>query len=211
MARPQRRFLPERALVGKMAECAIVAKERGQEYWDGDPQYGFGGYHYDGHWRSIADRFVNHYKLKASHKVLEIGCGKGYLLYELTQAVPGLHVVGVDISNYAIAHAKAEVRSALRIANCIDLPFEDGEFDLVIAIKTLRDLRIYELHLAILEIQRVGSCHRFICDESYRSEAEKVRALLHQLTWETLYTPSEWEWFLKKSGFSGDTDFIYFE
>jgi SAM-dependent methyltransferase len=209
--RAKRRELPARALSGEMAACAEIAKQRGFDYWDGDPKYGFGGYHFDGRWRQVAEAFAEHYGLKAGQRVLEIGCGKGFLLYELTQAVPGLEVAGVDISRYAIDNAKPEVKSCLHLADCTRLPFDDASFDLVIAIKTLRDLKNFELFAAVQEIQRVGRGHRFICDESYRSEEEKVRALFHQLTWESLYTPAEWDWFLAQAGYRGDTDFVFFE
>ena len=37
-----------------------------------------------------------------------------HLLYELTQVVPGLVVKGIDISQYALEHAKEEVRDKLQ-------------------------------------------------------------------------------------------------
>src|SRR5829696_6279687 len=80
------------------AECATIAKNWGYDYWDGDRGHGYGGYHYDGRWRSIAEDIVKHYGLKAGDKILDIGCGKAFLLYEFTQIVPGIEVHGIDIS-----------------------------------------------------------------------------------------------------------------
>ncbi len=42
------------------AICAEVAKKYGQDYWDGERQYGYGGYKYDGRWLPIAQGIVIH-------------------------------------------------------------------------------------------------------------------------------------------------------
>ena len=72
------------------AECAVIAKQYGYDYWDGDRKYGYGGYRYDGRWRSVAEKMANHYKLKPGMKILDVGCGMAHLLYEFTQVVPGI-------------------------------------------------------------------------------------------------------------------------
>ena len=77
------------------AEAATLAKQWGRDYWDGDRRPGYGGYRYDGRWRKVADALVAHYGLKAGDRVLDIGCGKAFLLYDLTQACPGIEVAGI--------------------------------------------------------------------------------------------------------------------
>ena len=111
------------------AECAKVAKEYGYDYWDGDRKYGYGGYRYDGRWRSVAQKLADHYNLKAGQKVLDVGCGMAHLLYELTQVVPGLDIYGIDISQYALEHAKEEIRDRLQYGQAQDIPFGNKEFD----------------------------------------------------------------------------------
>ena len=45
---------------------------------------------------------IKHYKLNSNSKILDVGCGKGFLLYELLKLKPGLKIYGFDISSYAI-------------------------------------------------------------------------------------------------------------
>jgi protein-L-isoaspartate(D-aspartate) O-methyltransferase len=104
------RALSRFALQFPKAEAAKLAKKWDVEYWDGDRKTGYGGYSYDGRWRKVADAMVQHYGIKAGDRILDVGCGKGFLLYDLTQACPGVTVAGIDVSHYAIAHAKEEVR-----------------------------------------------------------------------------------------------------
>lgn len=193
------------------AEAARLARQFGRDYWDGDRKVGYGGYHYDGRWRKVADAMVAHYGLEPGMRVLDVGCGKGFLLYDLTQAVPGLEVHGIDISEYAIEHAKEEVRPFLQVTSATDLPFEDRSFDFVYSINTLHNLYCYELHKALQEMERVARGPRYLCVESYRSEEEKVNLLYWQLTCESFYTPAEWDWIFERAGYTGDHSFIYFE
>ncbi|GFI16215.1 demethylmenaquinone methyltransferase [Lachnospiraceae bacterium] len=193
------------------AECARIAKEYGYDYWDGDRRYGYGGYHYDGRWRSVARRLAKHYQLTAGQKVLDVGCGMAHLLYELTQEVPGLIVNGIDISNYALEHAKKEVRERLVYGQAQKIPFENNEFDLVISLTTLHNLKIYDLKKAVQEIERVSRKNSYIMVESFRNDREEVNMLYWQLTCASYYSVDEWEWLYKEWGYTGDYSFIYFE
>lgn len=193
------------------AEAAKVAKQFGKDYWDGDRKFGYGGMRYDGRWRVVAEGMAKHYGLKLGDRILDVGCGKGFLLYDFTQAVPGVEVCGIDVSQYAIENAKEEVRPFLTQGHANKLPFPDASFDLVISINTLHNLYCYDLDIALREIQRVGKKHRYIVVESYRNEEEKANLLYWQLTCESFYTPAEWEWWFKRCGYDGDWSFIYFE
>jgi SAM-dependent methyltransferase len=201
----------ERVTAYDKAECATVAKQWGFDYWDGDRQYGYGGYRYDGRWKPVAEAMAAHYGLKSGDRVLDVGCGKGFLLHELAQAVPGLEVAGIDISEYGIAHAKDDVRPFLKTGPCTTLPWPDSHFDFVYSINVFHNLYNYELWAALKEMQRVGREHRYICAESYRNEREKANLLYWQLTCESFYTPAEWQWFFAQAGYNGDHGFIYFE
>ena len=128
------------------AECAEVAKQWGRDYWDGERTTGYGGMRYDGRWRPVAGKMAAHYGIKPGHKILDVGCGKGFLLYELSQVVPGVEVAGIDISDYAIEHAKEEIKPALKQGHARELAFEDDSFDFVVSITTLHTQYTLPLH-----------------------------------------------------------------
>jgi len=193
------------------AEAAEKAKAFGFDYWDGDRRYGYGGYRYDGRWLPVAQAIATHYGLEAGDRVLDIGCGKAFLLYELTRAVPGLEVHGVDISEYAVANAKQEVRERLQVASAVELPFPADHFDLCISLNVFHNLYCYDLERALREMQRVMRGNGYIVVESYRNASEKANLLYWQLTCEGFYTPQEWEWWYERCGYTGDHSFIYFE
>ena len=201
----------ERVVSYNKAECAEVAIQYGKDYWDGERQYGYGGYKYDGRWRPVAEAMAKHYGIKPGDKILDVGCGKGYLLFEFTQALPGVEVAGLDISEYAIENAKEEVKPFLTAGNATSMPYEDGYFDYIISITTLHNLYNYELRKALQEIERVGKQNKHVIIESYRNEREKANLLYWQLTCRSFYTPEEWEWFMTESGYTGDYSYIVFE
>jgi len=201
----------ERVLEHHKAECAQEAKKFGKNYWDGDRKYGYGGYTYDGRWRSVAEDMIRHYGLEEGQSVLDIGCGKGFLLYEIKQLIPGLNVQGIDISDYAVENAKEEIKPYLKVGTACQLPYADKQFDFVYSLTTLHSLYVYDLEKAFQEISRVSKKDGYIVVESYRNEQEKTNLLYWQLTCECLYTPDEWKWLFKKFGYKGDYSFIYFE
>ncbi len=201
----------ERVIGNDKAECAKIAKEYGYDYWDGERKYGYGGYSYDGRWRSVAEKLVQHYHLEAGQKVLYVGCGMAHLLFELTQAVPGLQVEGVDISDYALGHAKEEVRGKLRYARAQELPFGKDEFDLVISLATLHNLKVFDLKKAVQEIERVSKKNSYIMVDSFRNDNEEVNLLYWQITCASYYSVEEWEWLYQEWGYTGDYSFIFFE
>jgi ubiquinone/menaquinone biosynthesis C-methylase UbiE len=159
----------------------------------------------------MARDLANHYGLKAGDWILDVGCAKGFLLHDFTQVVPGIEVAGIDISTYAIEHAKEEVKPFLQVGNATSLPFPDKSFDLVVSINTLHNLRIHDLVKALRELERVSRRHKYLIVDGYRTEEEKVNLMYWQITCESLFTPEEWEWIFRQAGYTGDYACIYYE
>lgn len=194
------------------AKAAELAKKFDYDYWDGDRRICYGGYRYlEGRWEKVARAISEHYKLPKNPKILDIGCGKGYLLFDILKVIPDAEIHGIDISNYAIENSKTEVRDCLRIGNATNLPWPDNTFDLVISINTLHCLHAYDLEKALSEIERVGKLNKYLCVESYRTEEEKANLLYWQVSCEAFNTPDEWHWWFEHTGYTGDHSFIYFE
>lgn len=193
------------------AEVAELAIQYGYDYWDGSRETGYGGYRYDGRWRKVADAMRDTYGLKPGMRVLDVGAGKGFLMHDLMESVPGLEVEGIDISAYAQAHAMESVRDRIKVGNANSLPWPDKHFDLVISITTLHNLYIHDLFAALGEMERVGRGGKYLCVEGYRNEREKVNLMYWQLTCRAFHTPAEWEWIFDRAGYTGDHEFIFFE
>jgi len=205
-----------RDYIGRMnddkIECMKIAKRYDKDYWDGDRRYGFGGYKYiPGRWEPIAKKLIEMYKLTNDSKILDVGSGKGFLLYEIKKLLPNAELAGFDISEYAIQNAKEEIKDNLFIQKAQDtLKFDDNYFDLVISINSLHNLKIQDFYSAIREVERVGK-NKFVVVESYRNEQELFNLECWALTGECFFSVDEWEWIYNQFGYTGDYEFIYFE
>jgi ubiquinone/menaquinone biosynthesis C-methylase UbiE len=192
--------------------CMKIAKQYEKDYWDGDRRYGYGGYKYmPGRWEPVAEELIKIYKLTNQSSVLDIGCGKAYLLYEMKLLLPGLKVTGFDISGHGLTEAKKEIREFLFIHKAQEqYPFEDNEFDLVISLGCFHNLRIFELQTALSEMERVGK-QGYLMLESCRNEQELFNLQCWALTCESFFDHEEWPWLYQHFGYKGDYEFIYFE
>ncbi|MDA9637014.1 class I SAM-dependent methyltransferase [SAR86 cluster bacterium] len=199
-------------MIDEKIKCMHKAKEYEYDYWDGDRRFGYGGYKFlPGRWKPVAQSLIKEYGLTNTSNILDVGCGKAFLLYELKLLLPELKIKGFDISNHGLSEAKEEIKKDLFIHKAQDkYPFEDKEFDLVISLGCLHNLRIFELESALGEIQRVGK-QGYVMLESYRSEEEQFNLQCWALTCESFFDKKEWEWIYNHFGYEGDFEFIYFE
>jgi len=199
-------------MVDEKILCMHKAKEYEEDYWDGDRRFGYGGYKYlPGRWKPVAESLIETYNLNNSSSILDVGCGKGFLLHEIKLLLPEITIKGFDISNHGLSCALDSVKDDLFIHKAQEpYPFKDNEFDLVISLGCLHNLRLMELEVALGEIERVGK-QGYVMLESYRNEAEQFNLQCWALTCESFFDEGEWVWLYNHFGYRGDYEFIYFE
>jgi len=206
----------KRDYLGRMfnekAKCMNLAKKYDFDYWDGSRNTGYGGYKYiKGYWGDMAKNLIDDYKLKDGSKVLDVGCGKSFLLHEMKLLKPNLNIMGFDASNYALEHNTKLTKPFVYNQKAQEpFKYKNKEIDLVISINTLHNLKLYDLKKSILEINRVGK-QAYIVVESYRNEKELFNLQCWALTCESFFSVDEWQWIYNEFNYKGDYEFIFFE
>lgn len=192
--------------------CMNVARKYSYSFWDGDRKYGYGGYKYiPGRWTKVAKKLIKKFKLTNQSKILDIGCGKGFLLFEIKKILPKIQITGFDISSYGIKKAPKEIRKNFYIHRAQEkTKYKNQYFDLVFTLATLHNLKIYELSKSINEINRISK-QAYIMVESYRNEKELFNLQCWALTCESFFSKDEWIWIFKKLKYKGFYEFIYFK
>lgn len=192
--------------------CMIEAKKYGKNYWDGKRKFGYGGYRYiPNRLTEIVKKIKKKFKLSNKSKILDVGCGKGYLLYEIKKILPYAKIIGIDSSSYAIRKAKKEIKKNIFLGKAEQkYPFKRQYFDLAISFGCFHNLKIYNLKKALKEIQRVSK-NTYIMVESYRNEKELFNLQCWALTCESFFSKKEWEWLFKEFEYNRNYEFIYFE
>ena len=189
----------------KTEEHRAIARKYGKDFFDGDRKVGYGGFRYDPkYWTEVVKDISNYYELKSGDKILDVGCGKGFMLYDFFKLNSQFDIYGIDISEYAIDNAKEEVKNFCKVANATDLPFADKSIDVSISITTLHNLEEKELVRALLEIERVTKRGSFITLDAYRNNEERDRMEAWNLTAKTVMHVDEWKQFFNDIGYTGD-------
>ena len=178
-------------------------------YFDSERRYGYGGYNYNARFfTEVVKEFIYYYDLKPGAKILDVGCGKGFMLHDFKQAMPSLEVAGIDISDYALSKAMPDVAPFLQKACCSQLPFADKSFDLVIAISTIHNLDLQGVRKSLKEISRVSRGEAFIKVNGYKNLKERETLENWNLVAKTILRESEWEELFAETGYTGDYDFF---
>jgi len=179
----------------------------GYNYFD-DESYGvgYGGYHYDGRYAGSVEAMIAHYGLKPGARVLEMGCAKGFVLCEFLKH--DMAVAGIDLSDYAVANAVAEVRPFITQGSCERLAWEDGAFHLVYSKETLPHLTEAQLPAAIAEAQRVCRTNNIFFEIQVGND-DKARHLITAWdeTHQTVRSADWWRQFLLDQNFRGQAHF----
>ncbi len=201
--------------IGRMnnnkVECMKIARQFSYDFWDGDRKFGYGGHKYiDGYWEDVAKSFIKDYNLNNESKILDVGCGKGFLLYEITKILPNIEIYGFDISEYAIKNSKEEISNKLFVHNAANkTKFQNNQFDLVFSLATLHNLNFTPLLNSIKEISRISK-KSYIMIESYRTEEELFNLQCWALTCNAFYSKQDWLDIFSLCKYEGDYEFIYF-
>jgi len=206
----------KRDYIGRMFNQKVYAMKKARkfefDYWDGKRKYGYGGYKYiPGKWRPVAKKIIKKYRLTNNSRILDVGCGKGFLLFEIKKILPNLKIRGFDISKHALKNSKPEIKKYLFHHNIKKrFPFKSKSFDLVISLNCIHNLILPDLEKSVKEIQRVGK-KGYILAEGYRNEKELFNLQCWALTAECYFNDNEWKWIFKHCKYNGDYEFIYFE
>lgn len=198
-------------LSGKTAERVAIACEFGEQYFDGPREVGYGGYRYDGRWIPIAEDIVRHFGLKRGHRVLDIGCAKGFLVKDLMKACPGLEPFGLDVSEYALMHCEPEVVGRLHLGSADRLPFPDRSFHAVISINTIHNLDHDGVFRALREIERLAPGRAFVQVDAYHTPEQRELFMQWVLTARFHDYPAGWQRIFGEAGYTGDWDWTVLE
>jgi arsenite methyltransferase len=96
--------------------------------------------------------------LSPGEKVLDVGCGPGYLAEEMARDVgPDGEVCGIDISESMLALARdrcsASSQVSLRAGRCEEIPYGDGVFDAAVSVQVYE--YVQDIERALAELFRV--------------------------------------------------------
>jgi ubiquinone/menaquinone biosynthesis C-methylase UbiE len=189
----------------KTHEDQEIARKFDKRFFDGSRNHGYGGFNYNKRfWENVIPDFQHHWGLAKGDLILDIGCAKGFMLYDMQHIIPGIEIRGIDISEYAIANAMEEVKEFCQVGNAKSLPFDDKSIDVSISITTLHNLEQKDLETALLEIERVSKRGSFITLDAYRNNEEKDRMEAWNLTAKTVMHVNDWKVFIQDIGYTGD-------
>jgi 2-polyprenyl-3-methyl-5-hydroxy-6-metoxy-1,4-benzoquinol methylase len=204
---PRKDLIQERLQVSE--EDRKIAQQFGRDYFDGPRRLGLGGYTYNPkYFKPVVEDMIAHYGLKAGDSVLDIGSCKGFMLHDFLEALPGLKVAGIDISDYTLENTLPSVKAFCQKASCDQLPFPDKSFDLVISIATIHNLDYAGVKKSLQEIVRVSRKHAFIKVNGYRTEEERQALEGWNLVAKTILHVDEWRTLFKEVGYQGDYSFF---
>jgi SAM-dependent methyltransferase len=186
-------------------EHRAIARKFDIEYFDGDRLTGYGGYHYNPRfWTDTVRRFRDHYKLNEDARILDVGCAKGFMMYDFGLLMPKAEIRGIDISKYAHANCKPEMKPFMQVASANNIPFPDKYFDLVICINTIHNLPLIDCKQALREIQRVTRKDAFVVNDAWHTEAERKSMLKWNLTALTYMNVEDWKRLFMEVAYTGD-------
>ncbi|MBT3237401.1 MAG: class I SAM-dependent methyltransferase [Rhodospirillaceae bacterium] len=194
----------KRAVEKRKIANRIVAWELGQEYYDGARENGYGGFSYDGRWKTLIPKIIDRYDLTSDSAVLDLGSKKGFFVKDMKECLPGVTVRGIESHPYPIETGLDEVRPDIVMAPYTELPFPDDSFDFVLGFSTVYMLNIGDVIKCLKEIQRVGRGKSYITVAGYRTAEERDLFMSWTLIGSTVLHEDDWLELFDTVGYTGD-------
>ena len=105
-------------LTSKTKRDKLIAQKFGKEFFDGSRNHGYGGFSYNPRfWQPVVPTFQKYWNLKSGDSLLDIGCAKGFMLYDLKQSIPGINCF-ISYSINPFAHPISNNESPLLRFQC---------------------------------------------------------------------------------------------
>jgi len=190
--------------VEKKPEDIKIARKFDREFFDGSRKTGYGGYQYnEKYWSTVVKDISDFYNLNSSSRILDVGCAKGFMVFDMINYLNNKNIFGIDISNYAISNGKKEVLNNIFIGEAHDIKFPDQFFDLAVSITTIHNYDIEGVKQCLRELNRISK-KSFITVDAYRNEEEKKQMFEWNLTAKTILHVDEWVKLFNEVDFNGD-------
>ncbi len=185
-----------------------LAYEFDYEYFDGPRRLGLGGYKYiPGYWEKVVEDFIDFYQLDQDSSILDVGCGKGFMLFDFSQKIPEIRIKGLEISSYCKKNALPIIYPHIDLGCCSSLPYESNTFDLAISIASIHNLDINGVKRSLKELIRVSK-KSFIKVNGYRTDEEKNKLEQWNLVAKTILHIDEWEKVFEEVGYDREWEFF---
>lgn len=153
---------------------------------------------------------IKFYKLDNTSKILDIGCAKGFMMYEFKKYLPNCEIKGIDVSRYCKIHAVKKIKKYIKTGTCEKLPYPDKYFDFVVSISTIHNLPKNRIEKSLKEIVRVAKKNSFIRVKAYKNLKEKKRIDSWNIVAKSNLSEKTWFSLFKKTNYKGDFQFSKF-
>ena len=190
--------------IEKKPEDIKIARKFDKEFFDGSRKTGYGGYQYnEKYWSTVVKDISDFYNLNSNSRILDVGCAKGFMVFDMINYLNNKNIFGIDISNYAISNGKKEVLNNIFVGEAHDIKFPDQFFDLAVSITTIHNYDIDGVKQCLRELNRISK-KSFITVDAYRNEEEKKQMFEWNLTAKTILHVDEWVKLFNEVDFNGD-------
>jgi len=117
-------------------------------------------------------------------RVLDVGCGTGRFLLQLSKAMPEVRPYGLDLSSHYVKEASETLASVPEVSLVVDnaesMPFQTGSFDAVTSIFLFHELPRATRRRVLGEMLRVAKpgAPVVVCDSAQRIDSEVLQPAL---------------------------------